>query len=102
MLQKLATSADAKDEHRAVAEEGAALLDAAVRLDEFAIARAFGRLAIQAAQKVRDTDLSRVAELRERVQILVSRGVPNYYGWQRFGNRGDTWQVGFDAIYRQD
>jgi tRNA pseudouridine13 synthase len=44
--------------------------------------------------KVRDTDPSRINEVQERVQILTRRGVPNYYGSQRFGNRGDTWQIG--------
>ena len=48
--------------------------------------------------KVRDTDLSHVADLRKRAEILVRRGVPNYYGSQRFGNRGDTWQVGRELL----
>jgi tRNA pseudouridine13 synthase len=44
--------------------------------------------------KVRDTDPSRIDDIQERVQIVTRRGVPNYYGSQRFGNRGDTWQIG--------
>jgi tRNA pseudouridine13 synthase len=31
---------------------------------------------------------------RACVDVLSRRGVPNYYGTQRFGYRGDTWAVG--------
>jgi tRNA pseudouridine13 synthase len=31
---------------------------------------------------------------REVLGVLGERGVPNYYGPQRFGSRGDTWRVG--------
>ncbi len=30
----------------------------------------------------------------ELLELLGRRGVPNYYGPQRFGSRGDTWRVG--------
>ncbi len=33
--------------------------------------------------------------------ILARRGVPNYYGPQRFGTRGDTWRVG-RALAREE
>ncbi len=46
------------------------------------------------AVKVRDSDPLQLAEIQERTLILGRRGVPNYYGSQRFGNRGDTWQIG--------
>jgi tRNA pseudouridine13 synthase len=32
--------------------------------------------------------------VRQSLAILARRGVPNYYGPQRFGYRGDTWLVG--------
>lgn len=28
------------------------------------------------------------------LELLEARGVPNYYGPQRFGSRGDTWRIG--------
>lgn len=35
------------------------------------------------------------------LDVLASRGVPNYYGPQRFGTRGDTWRVG-RALAREE
>ena len=32
--------------------------------------------------------------VRSALVLLAERGVPNYYGPQRFGYRGDTWRVG--------
>ena len=32
--------------------------------------------------------------VRTALEALARRGVPNYYGPQRFGSRGDTWRVG--------
>lgn len=32
--------------------------------------------------------------VRGVIRLLSRRGVPNYYGPQRFGSRGDTWRVG--------
>lgn len=39
--------------------------------------------------------------VRETLGVLADRGVPNYYGPQRFGTRGDTWAVG-RALARQE
>lgn len=36
----------------------------------------------------------RVGAARAVLEVLGRRGVPNYYGPQRFGYRGDTWRVG--------
>jgi len=44
--------------------------------------------------RVRQTEPDRLGELRAALQVLCRRGVPNYFGPQRFGGRGDTWQVG--------
>ena len=38
---------------------------------------------------------------RRVLAVLADRGVPNYYGPQRFGTRGDTWRVG-RALARED
>lgn len=51
--------------------------------------------------KVRQIDLS-AKELAERcLDVLARRGVPNYFGSQRFGMRGDSWILG-KSIVRQD
>jgi tRNA pseudouridine13 synthase len=40
-------------------------------------------------------ELRGVRRVGERIWgVLGERGVPNYYGPQRFGSRGDTWRVG--------
>lgn len=44
--------------------------------------------------RVRDVDPARVDDVREMLQVLCRRGVPNYFGSQRFGLRGDTWRTG--------
>ena len=44
--------------------------------------------------KVRQTEPQRLAELQDGLQILARRGVPNYFGHQRFGGRGDAWEIG--------
>jgi tRNA pseudouridine13 synthase len=44
--------------------------------------------------KVRQTDTNRLAQLQDALQQLARDGVPNYFGSQRFGYRGDTWAVG--------
>jgi tRNA pseudouridine13 synthase len=43
---------------------------------------------------VRDTSLERLAELQDAMDILAKRGVPNYFGEQRFGDRGDNAVIG--------
>lgn len=44
--------------------------------------------------RLRETDLSRLDDVRRVLGVLARRGVPNYYGPQRFGTRGDTGEVG--------
>ena len=44
--------------------------------------------------KVRRSDPARLAELQDVLAELARRGVPNYFGEQRFGARGDTWRCG--------
>ncbi|MCK4342970.1 MAG: tRNA pseudouridine(13) synthase TruD [Phycisphaerae bacterium] len=51
--------------------------------------------------KIRQSEPDRLAELQDALAVLSRRGVPNYFGAQRFGYRGDTWAVG-QAIVRGD
>ncbi len=51
--------------------------------------------------RVRQTRPDRLAELREALATLARVGVPDYFGQQRFGGRGDAWQIG-RAIVRGD
>ncbi len=51
--------------------------------------------------KVRQSEPRRLAELQDALADLTRRGVPNYFGSQRFGYRGDTWAVG-RAIVRAE
>lgn len=51
--------------------------------------------------KLRNVDPQRRNDAQAALGILLKRGVPNYYGPQRFGVRGDTWAIG-RAIARQD
>lgn len=44
--------------------------------------------------KVRRTEPDRLAELQDALAELTRRGVPNYFGHQRFGGRGDSWAIG--------
>ncbi|MBK9119273.1 MAG: tRNA pseudouridine(13) synthase TruD [Phycisphaerales bacterium] len=44
--------------------------------------------------RVRDTDAGRGDEARAALARLTAQGVPNYFGEQRFGYRGDTWEIG--------
>ncbi len=44
--------------------------------------------------KVRSTETERCGELAQALEQLAARGVPNYFGAQRFGYRGDTWRIG--------
>lgn len=43
---------------------------------------------------VRGFPPERFADVRHALEELCRRGVPNYFGRQRFGSRGDTWEVG--------
>lgn len=51
--------------------------------------------------RVRSTDATRLADLQNAMVELTRAGVPNYFGVQRFGARGDTWKIG-GAIVRGD
>jgi tRNA pseudouridine13 synthase len=48
--------------------------------------------------RVRHTDARRAAELAGALDELSRRGAPNYFGPQRFGNRGDSWQIGRSIV----
>ncbi len=50
---------------------------------------------------VRQTDATRLADLQNALAELVKRGAPNYFGEQRFGNRGDTWAIGAAMVRGQ-
>ncbi len=51
--------------------------------------------------RLRDASPDRLADVRRMLEYLARRGVPNYFGEQRFGARGDTWEIG-RAMMRQD
>lgn len=51
--------------------------------------------------KLREMDASRMEDMRTVCDTLSRRGVPNFFGAQRFGLRGDTGQMGL-AILRND
>ncbi|NLE57366.1 MAG: tRNA pseudouridine(13) synthase TruD [Planctomycetes bacterium] len=51
--------------------------------------------------KIRDVDPARAGDVRGMMETLNKRGVPNYFGPQRFGMRGDTWEVG-RALLREE
>lgn len=51
--------------------------------------------------KVRQTQPERIAELQDGLAELGRSGVPNYFGQQRFGGRGDAWRSG-RAVVRGD
>lgn len=51
--------------------------------------------------KVRQTEPQRLAELQDALAELTRRGVPNYFGSQRFGYRGDSWAIGQAIVRRQ-
>ncbi|HUQ68301.1 MAG TPA: tRNA pseudouridine(13) synthase TruD, partial [Planctomycetaceae bacterium] len=53
------------------------------------------------AIKVRDVEPTDVVKLQEPLKELQRRGVPNYFGEQRFGRRGDNDQLGA-ALVRGD
>jgi tRNA pseudouridine13 synthase len=50
--------------------------------------------------RMRDVDMDRIGDVKAACDILVRRGVPNYFGQQRFGQRGDTWQIGKAVLQR--
>ncbi|HUN81551.1 MAG TPA: tRNA pseudouridine(13) synthase TruD [Phycisphaerae bacterium] len=50
--------------------------------------------------KLRDVDPARIDDMRAICDVLAARGAPNYFGQQRFGIRGDTWQIGRATLKR--
>jgi len=44
--------------------------------------------------RLRDVDPARIDDVRRVLDVLSRRGVPNYFGVQRFGVRGDTAEIG--------
>jgi tRNA pseudouridine13 synthase len=53
------------------------------------------------AVKVRDVNPTDVVKLQPLIDILRTRGLPNYFGEQRFGRRGDNHLLGA-ALLRDD
>ena len=51
--------------------------------------------------KLREVEAGRLADIRAICDTLARRGVPNYFGAQRFGLRGDTGLMGL-AILKND
>ncbi len=51
--------------------------------------------------RVRQSQPQRLPELERALAHLCTVGVPNYFGSQRFGYRGDTWQIGRAILRRQ-
>jgi len=51
--------------------------------------------------KIRGVDDKRDEDVRAIMETLTRCGVPNYFGPQRFGMRGDTWEIG-RAMLKQD
>lgn len=51
--------------------------------------------------RVRGAEAGRLADARATLERLARDGVPNYFGAQRFGLRGDTWALG-RALLRRD
>jgi tRNA pseudouridine13 synthase len=51
--------------------------------------------------RVRQTEPDRLADLQDALAELTHTGVPNYFGGQRFGYRGDTWAIG-QAVLRRE
>ena len=49
--------------------------------------------------KIRQTQPQRLAELRDALHILNREGIPNYFGRQRFGGRGDSWEIGKAVLH---
>jgi len=49
--------------------------------------------------KVRQPEADRLAGLQDALALLAEKGVPNYFGRQRFGGRGDAWKVGRAIVH---
>jgi tRNA pseudouridine13 synthase len=50
------------------------------------------------ALRLREIDPARLGDVRAALAELERRGAPNYFGPQRFGVRGDNWEVGRAAM----
>src|SRR5688572_14187185 len=50
------------------------------------------------AIKIRDVNPTDVVKLGPAIELLTSRGMPNYFGEQRFGRRGDNDKLGATLI----
>lgn len=75
----------------AVRVPGVAVLDTARHRTKLRLGSLRGnRFAI----RLREVPPGGLDAVRAALAVLVRRGVPNYFGPQRFGVRGDTWQVG--------
>ena len=48
--------------------------------------------------RLRELSTGRTGEVQEVLRVLAGRGVPNYFGPQRFGMRGDTWEIGRSIV----
>ncbi len=44
--------------------------------------------------RIREVSENRERDIEQLLTTLETNGIPNYFGPQRFGNRGDTWEVG--------
>lgn len=51
---------------------------------------------------VRDIDEGAEAHIAQCAALLLEKGLPNYYGPQRFGNRGDAHRIGRAFLQRDD
>jgi len=48
--------------------------------------------------RIRGVAAEQLAAAGDILEVLQSRGVPNYFGEQRFGQRGDNWRLGAAAV----
>lgn len=53
------------------------------------------------ALRIRHCPKSQLGNVQAILDILKRRGVPNYFGPQRFGLKGDSWRIG-SALIRRD
>ncbi len=51
------------------------------------------------ALRLRETDPGRAGEVRAALAEMSRGGAPNYFGHQRYGTRGDTWEIGRAALH---
>ncbi len=51
--------------------------------------------------KFRNVKTDDINTIKQCLEVLGKRGVPNYFGYQRFGVRGDNWILG-KAIIKED